>query len=425
MAVLSRPLPLEIWMKIVELHKSDKHTLRALSRCCRSLAPLCQRILFNDLRIPRLYPSWPSDRAYALARLEDAFTQSPHLAAFVRSVFYVIEDEDGENTSVHWILGQLKHLTDAEVHYVPKELNTRLDWGALDMRLCSSIMHVIQSPNLRCLTLTRIKNMPSSLFRILASSLAILTLDDVEVEEESSSSCLPDSEVASGPVQSRIPQIKHLYFYDRDTAERGSRGVLCSRPFIFDFKELGFLHISWGNERESALAKELMKTASKLKGASFQVDSPLKTTAGVAQAILDYCLDDLTVLTFGLSHRMPTSQRPVDNDPFLGLAEEFQLLSGRNKVKFLSIHFHIPSGHLNGLTFCLSRLDDAIADAFPHLEHFDLQIWVYFLRMRGRKLAFDLEALADEWTDRNRLQFQKSCRIPGLRFDCRVHILDA
>ncbi|KAJ3510812.1 hypothetical protein NLJ89_g4462 [Agrocybe chaxingu] len=422
MAVLSTSLPLEIWMVIVELHepKANATTLRALSRCCRALVCLCQGILFRNLYIPRIFHGWPSRRDGALARLEDAFTQSPHLATYVQNMRYRIEEEDSENTTVHWILNQLTdNLADVHMEYVSETSSTPyLDWDTLDARLRSSIIRVVQSPRLRSLSLSSIKNMPFSVFVSLSSDLTTVKLEGVEVKIQPDSEGLESTnsdgtprrvDLVTSRTKRRLPRINNLHYYCHDTG-----GVLASRPFVFDLEHLQFLHVSWGNEPECAQGKELMKAASKLEGLACLVDSPHKLIAGLANAMLDYGLDvSLTALTIALAHptAMPPTPNPDEYDLFLGLIKELELLAGRNTVKKLLIHFDTTKDTHDRLMDSLGRFDDVITrEAFPHLERFDLDIWVHCSEPYGSR---------DYWAE---------CRgvsvIPGLRFGCQVMIID-
>ncbi|CAA7261069.1 unnamed protein product [Cyclocybe aegerita] len=433
MTVLSKPLPLEIWINIVELHdrRADASTLRALSRCCRALACLCQQILFRDLYIPRSY-GFPSRRAGALARLEDAFTQSPHLATFVRKVRYTIEDEDADNTTVHWVLNHLtNNLSDVKIQYISKTPRTRyLDWDTLDARLRSSITHVVESLHLKTLSLLWIKNMPLSVFGSLSSNLTKMMLHGIEVkiqpdseELESTNSDDTPSRVDLGQTKKRrLPQIKSLEYFYHDTD-----GVLASRPFLFDFEQLKFLRISWGNEHQCALGKELMKEATRLKGLLCAVDSPQKSTAGLAKAMLDCSLDtSLVLLMIGLSHK-DVSSAILDPDPdvydlFLGLIEELKLLAGKNTVNTLKVHFDTTKRARESLMGCLRRLDEVITrEVFPHLERFDLEFWV---DCSGPYEPYTAPGSENAWAKRYRTQCRGVSAIPGLRFDCQVVFVD-
>ncbi|CAA7261068.1 unnamed protein product [Cyclocybe aegerita] len=398
MTVLSKPLPLEIWINIVELHdrRADASTLRALSRCCRALACLCQQILFRDLHIPRGYHGLLVSRPGALARLEYTFTQSPHLATFVRKVRYTIEEEDSENTTVHWILNQLTRDSLASVHmeYVARTpYRPHLDWDTLDTRLRSSIMHLVKSPRLKSLSLSWIKNMPSSLFVSLSSDLTKVRLYGVEVklqphfdEFEGTNSDVTPRRVDVVQTERRLPHINNLHYNYHDTG-----GVLAFRPFVFDFEQLRFLCISWGNEPQCALGKELMKAANKLEGLVCVVDCPQKSTAGLAQAILDYNMDvSLTALTIALAHKtaMPTTPDPDEYDLFLGLIEELELLAGKNTMKHLMVRFDTTKEAHDRLTGCLRRFDEIVTrEAFPHLERFELEICIHCLDPSASNVA--------------------------------------
>ncbi|CAA7261071.1 unnamed protein product [Cyclocybe aegerita] len=457
MAILSKQLPLEIWMIIVEFleSKARVRSLRALSRCCRALACLCQRVLFRDLHISRGYRGFLLRRAGALVRLEEAFTQSPHLATYVRKVRYAIDEEDSENTTVQWILNQLTDsLSDVKVEYVSKISSMPyLDWDTLDARLRSSIMHVVESPRLKTLSLSWIKNMPMSIFVSLSSDLTTVKLEGVEVKKEQDLDEIESTNSDSTPRQvdlaqmtRRLPHIKSLHYYDHDTG-----GVLASRPFVFDFEELQFLQISWGNVPQCALGTKLIKAANRLEGLAcagkypqllwlyeeplmadelflyfYAVDSPEKSAAGLAKAMLDYGLDvNLTSLMVGLSHRTtsPTIPDPDEDDLFLGLIEEFELLAGKNAVKYLMVHFDTTQEAHDMLTGCLSRFDEVIIrEAFPHLERFELEIWVHY---SGPNYAPYGSGLEDCWAERNRAQCQGVSAIPGLRSGCLVEIMCA
>ncbi|CAA7261102.1 unnamed protein product [Cyclocybe aegerita] len=419
-------------MIIVEFleSKARVRTLRALSRCSRPLACLCQRVLFRDLHISRGYRGFLLRRAGALARLEDAFTQSPHLATYVRKVRYAIDEEDSENTTVQWILNQLTDsLSDVKVEYVSKISSMPyLDWDTLDARLRSSIMHVVESPRLKTLSLSWIKNMPMSIFVSLSSDLTTVKLEGVEVKNEQDSDEIESTNPGSPPRQvdlsqttRRLPHIKSLHYYDHDTG-----GVLASHPFVFDFEELQFLQISWGNVPQCALGRKLIKAANRLEGLACAVDSPEKSATGLAKAMLDYGLNvSLTSLMVGLSHKTtsPTIPDPDEDDLFLGLIEEFELLAGKNAVKYLMVHFDTTQEAHDMLTGCLSRFDEVITrEAFPHLERFELEIWVHY---SGPNYAPYGSGLEDCWAERNRAQCQGVSAIPGLRFGCQVEIMCA
>ncbi|CAA7261103.1 unnamed protein product [Cyclocybe aegerita] len=210
-------------------------------------------------------------------------------------------------------------------------------------------MHVVQSARLKSLSLSWIKNMPSSVFRSLSSDITMVKLHGFEVKNTAGF-----RRYSKGQSKRRLPQIKNLHYYDHDTG-----GLLAFRSFIFDFEQLQFLHINWGNVP--------------------QFDSPEKSTAGLAQAILDGNLDgSLTALTIGLSHKTtsPTMPDPDEYDLFLGLIEEFELLAGKNAVKYLMVHFDTTQEAHDMLTGCLSRFDEVITrEAFPRLERFDLEFW--------------------------------------------------
>ncbi|KAJ3510810.1 hypothetical protein NLJ89_g4464 [Agrocybe chaxingu] len=431
MTGLSKSLPLEIWVIIVEMHRSKAHvsTLRALSRCCRALACLCQRVLFRDLHIPRIFYGWTSRRDGALARLEDAFTQPPHLATYVHKVRYRIEEKEEENTMVPWILNQLTdNLADVHMEYVSQTPRTpHLDWVTLDVRLRSSIIRVVQSPRLRYLTLKWIKNIPLSVFGSLSSDLMTVKFQGVEVQIQPDYEGLESTKNSGGTprrvdlaqTKRRLPHIKNLHYFYHDTG-----GVLASRPFVFDFEHLQFLRISWGNEHQCALGKELMKAASKLERLACVVESPHKSTSGLAKAMLDYGLDvSLTALTIGLAHKtaLPTIPDPDEYDLFLGLIKELELLAGKNTVKKLLVHFDTTKGTHDRLTDSLGRLDgDITREAFPHLERFDLEFWVDWEPFAG----YAAPGLQDVWAERNRAQCRAVAAMPGLRFGCQVVIID-
>ncbi|CAA7261096.1 unnamed protein product [Cyclocybe aegerita] len=435
MGVLSKPLPLEIWMLIVKLlkpnTKANTKTLRALSRCCRALALLSQRVLFNDLHIPRICPILPARRAGALARLKDAFTRSPHLATFVRKVCYTIKYSDSQNTNLHWILNQLSNLAEVEVQYHAAEVTLdmpRLDWNALDVRLRSSIIHVVQSPRLESLTLSWIKNMPLSVFISLSSDLRTVMLQGVEVKDPESTLNYDRASTQVGlslrqTENRRLPKITDLYYYEHDAAS-----VLASRPFVFDFEQLQFLYISWGNERQCTLGRELMEAASNLEGLACVVDSPQKSAAGLAKAILDYSFDgSLTTLVIVLSHKTasPTLQYADDYDLLLGLIEELELLAGKNTVEYLMVHFDTTKEIQHRLLLCLQRFNDVITRKnFPYLEHFELEFWVHCPERYDGPFAAYRSRLEDSWKEGNLLQCREVSAIPGLQFECKVVIID-
>ncbi|CAA7261097.1 unnamed protein product [Cyclocybe aegerita] len=427
MGVLSKPLPLEIWMLIVKLlkpnTKANAKALRALSRCCRALALPSQRVLFNDLHIPRTCTVLPSRRAGALARLKDAFTRSPHLATFVRRVCYVIEDpdSDSENTTLHWILNQLTgNLSGVQVEYISKTPSAPyLDWDTLDARLRSSIMHTVQAPRLESLSLLWIKNLPLSGLVSLSPDLTRVKLEvkiqqeSVERSESLNSNGTPRRMDPTQNNKRRLPQIMDFQYYDHDMD-----GVLASRPFVFDFEQLQFLQISWGNELQCAMGKELIKASSKLEGLA------CKSIAGLAKAMLDCSSEhSLTTLAIRLSHETAsqTVPDPDEYDLFLGFIEELEFLAGKNAVKYLMVHFDTTKEAHDRLTSCLSRFDEVITrEAFPHLEHFELEIWVHYSEPYYVPHGSRLE---DSWAERNRAQCRGVSAIPGLKFGCQVEIM--
>ncbi|CAA7261072.1 unnamed protein product [Cyclocybe aegerita] len=280
-------------------------------------------------------------------------------------------------------------------------------------------MHVVQSPCLKTLSLSWIKNMPLLVFISLSPDITVVKLDGVKVKIQQDSDSTPRL-VAPSQTKRRLPQIKNLHYYDHDTG-----GILAFRSFIFDFEQLQFLQISWGNVPQCALGRKLIKAANKLEGLACAVDSPVKSAAGLAKAILDNSSDvSLTALTIGLSHKTtsPTIPDPDEYDPFLGLIEELVLLAGKNTVKDLMVHFDTTKDTHDELTGCLSRFDEVITrEAFPRLERFDLEFWVHYSWPYYAPYGSGLEEC---WAECNGFQCRGVSTIPGLRFDCPLVIID-
>ncbi|KAJ3510813.1 hypothetical protein NLJ89_g4463 [Agrocybe chaxingu] len=329
---------------------------------------------------------------------------------------------------VPWILNQLTDdLADVHIEYVSETLSTAyLDWGTLDAQLRSSIIRVVQSPRLKTLSLSWIKNMPFSVFVSLSSDLTTVQLEGVEVKIQSDSEGLESTNSDDTPrrvdlaqTKRRLPRIKNLYDFYHDTD-----GMLASRPFVFDFEQLKLLHICWGNEVQCALGKELMKAASKLERLACIVDSPHKSAAGLAKAMLDYGLDaSVTALTIGIAHQtaLPTIPDPDEYDLFLGLIEELELLAGKNTVKSLRVHFDTTKDTHDRLTGSLGQLNDVIThEAFPHLERFDLEFGVDWSEPFTLYTAPGAE---DAWAECIYAQCRGLAAIPGLTFGFKIIIL--
>ncbi|CAA7261078.1 unnamed protein product [Cyclocybe aegerita] len=95
---------------------------------------------------------------------------------------------------------------------------------------------------------------------------------------------------------------------------------------------------------------------------------------------------------------------PDKPDLFLGLINELELLAGKNTLK--NFMFNEVITH----------------KAFPHLERFDLEFWVYCQERYDGPFAAYRSRLEDDWAERNRIQCPGVSVIPGLKFDCDVVI---
>ncbi|TFK68602.1 hypothetical protein BDN72DRAFT_898013 [Pluteus cervinus] len=166
-------LPYEILDAVTKLVGKEDHdgaALKVLSLASPTFRDLCQRLLFQSIKLyVRSYAGIydPAKTPAYLVRFHHVVTQSPRIASYVRELNiaqYSVCPSGGHFQSAMWMLdhpdlliGILHALRSSRVHAISIVSRGGVEWTKLDDRLQRSFLHIFQNSCFKSISLRGIR----------------------------------------------------------------------------------------------------------------------------------------------------------------------------------------------------------------------------------------------------------------------------
>lgn len=346
-------LPLEIIEEIITALQGDIPALQACSQICSSLLPLCRKYIFRSIDLNRhsavgRHSGPPVGTIQSFARLLD---NNPGLSEYVQNLSYTISRCDIADTDVLWVLGRLHRLR-----------CFRLSGGMVDY--WNTIPPPFQSALWRLIwSVQRLEILYFFNFPMIALSHC-LNLVDLSLTRIESFAVESYDEDASASMRS-IPQLRSfaLCFH---SSHYSMRLLQVRRPNdvpVLDFSNIQKLTVNIGSAFDVTVAHAFIKATEKIETLEYTVGRVTNGFTGFAESISGPRLTTLKNLSFRFEFIYRVE------DPFCGLCEELEILSGSNVIETFTLDARLPvSGWwMTGDEW--ARLDSILANEFPVLRH--------------------------------------------------------
>ncbi|KAJ7176144.1 hypothetical protein C8R43DRAFT_975076 [Mycena crocata] len=176
------PIPNELTAAIVDELQHDRESLKSCSLVGPSFCAASQRHLFHSMW---LHPDawWLLSRVFSqphitenrtpassIRRVSALFSESPHLATYVRHLAVDLTTSPDQAKLLVQILRNVRNLETFAIS------STGIDWNALPPALASTILDVFARPSLKRIHLWCLKNIPASVILGALSSTTVLLI---------------------------------------------------------------------------------------------------------------------------------------------------------------------------------------------------------------------------------------------------------
>lgn len=254
---------LDIPVDVVDLimrelaRKKDLETLKACSLACRSLLPICQKHVFATIKLDFSKQFAPQFRQLV--------KQNPALAGYVRGLHYIdVFNHISEEGAL--ILRQFHRVNSFRfgftgfTPYIAKQ-----DWEEMPKSLRTSLCSFIQANNIVELYLSKIKNLPVSLF-LHFPALSSLGLSYVRVADSLLPIMFPGQEV--------VPSLSslNLGYGSLDTVWKLLGSGKAESRSILDLTQLSDLMVQAETRDAMKITKYILKATENIKTVRLEGD---------------------------------------------------------------------------------------------------------------------------------------------------------
>jgi len=372
---------LDIPLDVVELimqelaRKKDLETLKACALASRSFRSTCQQHIFATVKLD--FSKQLTPQFWRLLQ------QTPAIGGYVRNLGY-IDAVNNNSTSGAPILGQLHLVNSFKFGFKDSNSGPReQDWEEMNKSLRTSLCRFIHANNIVELYLFNIKNLPMS-FLLHFPALSSLNVHQVRIADSPLPITFPSQEV--------IPRLSSLFvqFGSLITLRKllGS-GKVASRS-ILDLTQLNELSVQAEEPGAMELIKCILKTTENIKIMTLQGKvcfirpslpsfnflslgsyPDLDCLGNIASVLGSRSLKTLKTI------RLYTTLESGDQDPYLHLTKEFEVIAGQNFLEQIIINIEVEMGET-----CTTdpskwaQLDGVLstANGFPFLRCVEVKI---------------------------------------------------
>ena len=173
-------LPLEVIEHIIDdVARNDDHvvdnnfsSIKACALVCSSFLHLCRKYIFGyvSLNDPVVWRFASSPTSDDLNRL---LSNSPHLAVYIRTLYYHVNKKEFVTKRFSWLLPMFKKLVRLQKLTIIHKRSVQLDWMQSSER--KVLLPLLQLPTLTSISLVRIRNFP------LADLAGCVNLKDLRI----------------------------------------------------------------------------------------------------------------------------------------------------------------------------------------------------------------------------------------------------
>ncbi|KAF9482954.1 hypothetical protein BDN70DRAFT_874368 [Pholiota conissans] len=392
-------LPLDIVETVIDiLTQEDDSNFSFIKSCalvCHDFLPISRKRIFASLAINDSYacPSQPYAYIHRMtpSRFRELLTTSPEIADYIRDLNYRVREKDlGEDA----LIASLKSMTRLQSLMIWNAVTVPISWNWSTSRIRTAFVHLFRLPTFNELSLYGIRYF---IIADLPPNLKNFTFDDLHV--------LP-----APPPSSQI----NIYAmsigrcgYTCDTAsEQFYEARIENGKPVIDLTSLNSLESELYGQDSVKTLQDLLGHCTGLAHVKIQsIGSPLKLGSS-ADSILTPVIDEsLSLAGLNRVHKMLSPSlktlkhlqiKAVFNydDPYCGIADELELMSGRNVIEIINIQITIRMDAEGTDEDEWGRLDSIRTQpAWPHLRSLILSIIVNS-HAREDELAESLKAMA-------------------------------
>ncbi|KAJ6592563.1 hypothetical protein B0H19DRAFT_1224478 [Mycena capillaripes] len=213
------PIPNELTAAIVDELQHNRESLKSCSLVGHPFCTASQRHLFHSMWL-RPEAWWLLSRVFAppqttenrtpassIRRVSALFSESPHLATYVRHLAVDLTTSPDEAKLLAQIIRTVQNLETFAIS------STLINWNALPPALASTILNVLARPSLNRVHLWCIENLPASVILGALSSTTVLFIS-------SGTTAYPDSEYppTTRPEPQNVSRVEQLLLAITDPA---------------------------------------------------------------------------------------------------------------------------------------------------------------------------------------------------------------